>query len=276
MIEMYDFNSEELQNKILQDFTEKMKEYIEKNKDELVSDKNFTFRFELERSKKTTEKKAVYFTPTAYIKMMSLLYHYTSEVGWYGTAERMDDNYLVKDIYVYPQIVDGATVDTDQEKFEKWLDGLDEEVFNQLRFNGHSHVRMGTTPSSVDMEGRRSDLKMLRKDDFQIFMILNQEGDWTIDIYDRKDQKIYETEDIIIYVQNCAEDTFDFVDSTKDMVQKKSYISAFQKPTKKEAKQEKVTTPKRYLGEDYGYFKKAACDYGTYPHYDPEDYDFPY
>ena len=65
MIEMYDFNSEELQNKILQDFTEKMKEYIEKNKDELVSDKNFTFRFELERSKKTTEKKAVYFTPTA-------------------------------------------------------------------------------------------------------------------------------------------------------------------------------------------------------------------
>lgn len=62
----------------------------------------------------------VIFTPLAYAKMVKLLEGFETEVAWHGIAKRdsEDDSiFWIEDILVYPQVVTGATVNTDQEKY---------------------------------------------------------------------------------------------------------------------------------------------------------------
>lgn len=239
LLKIDETNREEIINK----FVEELKEKLDKQ------DTDGVFRFTFDMKAKTQEKKNLFITPTAYIKMLLLVQHYSSEIGWYGTAERVENGgYQINDIFVYPQVVTGATVDTDQEKFQKWLDDMDAETFKKLRFNGHSHVEMAVLPSVVDMEGRESDLRSLRKDDFQIFMIMNKRNEFSVDIYDRRDNAIYEKEDINVYITDCAIDTFDIVSKSKELVERKVYTMTT--PVKK-LKDKSTEKTKKIFGSRY-------------------------
>lgn len=153
----------------------------------------------------TIQRKAtVYFTSIAWKKMQALIKECDKEVAWHGVAYRSDDpekdEYLISDIMVYPQEVTGATVTTDQAKYQTWLMSHDDEVFNNIRMQGHSHVNMGTTPSGVDTSLYERILDQLDDSMFYIFLIYNKRNEKTYKIYDLEKNVLFETADVDVKI----------------------------------------------------------------------------
>lgn len=147
------------------------------------------------------EKAEVHFTRTAYYKMWALVDELGKEIAWDGVCTRDPERpnvFTVEDIIVYPQTVTGATVETDDEKYLNWMNGLDDDTFNRRRFNGHSHVNMGVTPSGTDMTYREQCL--LNVKDFFVFGIFNKKHDSNFEIYDIENNIVYENKDITFYI----------------------------------------------------------------------------
>lgn len=141
------------------------------------------------------ERVSVIFENDAYEKMRALVRVATKEIGWYGTVERISEKeFVVKDIFVGPQIVTSVTVDTDDEEFVKWCDSLSDETFNTMRFYGHSHVNMGVTPSGTDNTFQNNQIQNVK--DFYIFCILNKQNSAWFNIYDIENNILYENDDI--------------------------------------------------------------------------------
>lgn len=174
----------------------------------------------------TVDRKAtVIFTEMAWQKMQTLVREFDKEVAWHGIAERCDekDTYLISDILVYPQEVTGATVTTDQEKYQMWLMSQEDEVFNNIRMQGHSHVNMGVTPSGVDLNLYENILEQLDEDMFYIFMIWNKRWDKTIKIYDIRENILFETADVTVSVQEEDGGLSAFLKEAKELVVSKVY-----------------------------------------------------
>lgn len=171
-------------------------------------------------------KATVYFTEMAWLKMQTLIREFDKEVAWHGVAyrgeEESKDEYYITDILVYPQEVTGATVNTDQEKYEMWLMNHDDDVFNNIRMQGHSHVNMGTSPSGVDTTHQEKILAQLDDDMFYIFMIWNKRGEKTIRIYDLAKNILFDGGDVSVEVQDDGTGISAFLAEAKKMVQDKS------------------------------------------------------
>lgn len=180
----------------------------------------------LPKTETAKEKAKLIFTADAYMKMMLLTKNTTDEIGWHGIVERIDDiTFKIKDILVFPQIVTTSNVDPDAEEYAKWTMELTNEQFNHMRFHGHSHVKMGVHPSGVDTKYREDMLTNLEEHDFYIFLITNYDEKRNIEIYDKSQNIVYETADILVYV--CDKDGNDIMSWVKTQelsVKKRSYI----------------------------------------------------
>ena len=184
------------------------------------------------------QKARLLFTPKAWVKMLLLLDHYESEVGWYCVADRLgeeeNNEYLVSDIIVYPQTVTSATVEmADEEvqaawKMEKMIlpdGGFDERFFN-LSGHGHSHVRMSTSPSKTDLDHQKEILDGLPEDGFYIFMIYNKSLSRTLKIYDLKKNVMFEDKDITVGFYEEDESYDEFMDEADRQVKKQTWKPA--------------------------------------------------
>lgn len=171
------------------------------------------------------EKATLYFDPLAWRKMLTLVKEFDKEVAWHGVAYRGDDEakneYYISDILVYPQKVTGATVNTDQEKYEMWLMQHDDEVFNNIRMQGHSHVNMNTSPSGVDETHQAKILEQLEDDMFYIFLIWNKSNSKFIKIYDLKKNILFETTDVSVEVLDDGSGIDEFLEEAKKLVEDK-------------------------------------------------------
>lgn len=185
-----------------------------------------TLNFKL-KEVKDDRKATITFSAQAYMKIFALVHTYSTEVEWHGVVERTAaDAFYIKDVLIFPHKVTGATVISDQTEYEKWLDTLDNDTFNALRFHGHSHVNMGVTPSGVDMTYRHNILNNFgtpsaTSDLFYIFLIFNKKGDISGEIYDLQNNALYSkstnTDEINIVVEDCDWLT-DFLDEAKRVV----------------------------------------------------------
>jgi len=101
-------------------------------------------------------------------------------------------------IFVYPQEVTGATVNTDQKTYTEWLYGLDDDTFSQIRMQAHSRVNMGVSSSGVDNKHRQQILDQLEPDMFYVFMIWNKSLTVHTLIYDMARNILYEDNDVSI------------------------------------------------------------------------------
>lgn len=179
---------------------------------------------------KQDRKATVTFNPVAYAKMQYLVSKFSTESGWHGIARRVapdKSDFIVDDIMIYPQQVTGATVSTDQKEYEEWLANLPDDVFNNVRFHGHSHVDFACSPSSVDMEHRNGLLQQLGSNDFYIFMIMNKKNTYSIAVYDMACNTLFETQDVDVKV---FEDTTGFsklMDDAEKMIKTKSYSAGY-------------------------------------------------
>ena len=220
--------TERIYEQLLQDFMQK----IASSK---MSDGHFSYFYTPEEKKK---KAKLFLTPTAYVKMKNLVKYFSSEVGWHATAERIaDDVYRVCDVFVYPQEVTGSTVNTDQQTYEAWGQSLPEEIYNAVRFHGHSHVRFGTNPSPTDMSHRNDIVSQLGEEDFYIFAIVNKLDEWNLAIYDMRSNTFFENADITMLLEGTDESCVDFVKSCESLVKSKTDKALQSKPQpKKESK----------------------------------------
>lgn len=196
---------ENLKNDIL----EKFKEYLTNTK---FTDARLTFSTDLSPSIKCpdNQRPTIFITATAYLKMMLYVRDTNTEIAWHGTVTRNTEEnwYMINDVFLYPQTISAATVNTDQEKYQNWLQDIeDDDVYNAIRFQGHSHVHMGVTPSSTDMQMYNDFLQVLPHNDFYIFTIMNKSGCMTWFIYDLEKNTIYETDDIDIQVFDADDDS---------------------------------------------------------------------
>lgn len=177
---------------------------------------------------KDTRSAAIYFTPEAWIKMTSLVARFTTEVQWHGLVERVSEaEFRVFDIIVPPHEVSGTTVTSDYAKYTEWVNDLDDDTFNHMRFHGHSHVDMDVTPSSVDNKYRMDVVTQLPKpvqgeDVFYIFMIMNKSHSVSAEIYDLTNNALYETSDIIVDI-DMETDLEGFVNNAKKVAVTRTY-----------------------------------------------------
>lgn len=193
------------------DLIEKFKTYINNAK---LTDTHLSFSANLNSTvAKGNERPTIFVTATAYLKMMLYVRDTSTEIAWHGTVTRdiKDNSYYIHDVFLYPQKLSSATVQTDQEKYNKWIMELDDETHNTMRFQGHSHVNFGASPSGTDLQFYNDILQVLPKNDYYIFMIMNKSGDMSWFIYDLEKNTIYETTDIDIQIFN--ETDYDIIDN---------------------------------------------------------------
>jgi hypothetical protein len=126
--------------------------------------------------------------------MRAVVNEFNTEVAWHGTVVRDGLSFTVTDIIIYPQIVTSATVESDDAEYSKFLDTLPDEVYNAIRLQGHSHVNMGVTPSSVDWSYYEELLAHVP--DFYITMITNKRSEVWVEIYDVAANIVYENGEI--------------------------------------------------------------------------------
>lgn len=145
-------------------------------------------------------KPIVYITADAYLKISNLVNASNKELAWHGIVEKVENNYLIKDILVYPQTVTSSTVDADEEAYAMWLMKLPDETINNLRFQGHSHVSMPASPSGRDTDNWQKFLNLLKEDEFYVFCIANKAGTFYWCIYDNAKNVMFENADITMKV----------------------------------------------------------------------------
>lgn len=161
------------------------------------------FEQKLDLERKLENPIQVDFSGMAYAKQLSLLQNCSSEIAWHGTVRANEDRtvFTIENILVYPQTVTSATVVTDETKYQQWKQLLNDDEYNSLRFQAHSHVNMGVTPSGVDRNLYDSMLQSLSNNSFYIFMILNKKTDAHIEIYDLQNNAFYGNNDVVITVE---------------------------------------------------------------------------
>lgn len=145
---------------------------------------------------KPEEKPVVIVSETAQAKMKALVDRCPDEIAWHGTVTRdiETNSYRIEDIFVFPQVVTGTTATGEDGAYEMWVATQPNEIFDHLRFHGHSHVNMGVIPSAVDLNYQEALTDTVR--DFYIFAIYNKKEDFNIWIYDKEHNLLYEKADI--------------------------------------------------------------------------------
>lgn len=145
----------------------------------------------------------IYITTEAYVKMRTLVADNDTEVGWYGTVTKvpgLEATYVIEDIIVYPQKVTGATVEQDEDKMFEFEMSLTDEQVNHKRFQGHSHVNMGVTPSGTDEQFYQDLLSQVN--DYFIITITNKREDYTVRFYDMEHNILYSDLPIKVLMNN--------------------------------------------------------------------------
>lgn len=208
----------ELQEECRASFMAEFNAIMAKNK---FSDGKLSFS----KSFGTVSRKAhIYFTEIAWMKTTALLREFSKEVAWHATAYRIpgdNDDYLIKDILVYPQTVTPSTVDMDVEKYSQWImDGVmaGDERFDHIRCQMHSHVNMGVFASGTDTQHQEEILEQLDEDDFYIFMIWNKSLKVYMRVFDMQKNILFETDDCEWAVLDDTIGLSKFIEDAKKIV----------------------------------------------------------
>lgn len=158
----------------------------------------------LQLDKLKAAKANLIFSEVAKQKMEALTDGCSYEIAWHATAIRGEkyNDFLVEDVFVFPQEVSSATVRTDDKAYPTWLYSLPEDVLNNLKMHGHSHVNMAVSPSGTDTTYQGDILKNL--EDFYIFLIMNKRKEIWVRILDVTNNILYDTADITtnLYTNN--------------------------------------------------------------------------
>ena len=216
-------------------------------------------------------KPIIYIMETAYDKMNEYIDQSDLEIGWLGTATKRGSNiYVIEDTYLFEQEVSDTTTEIKEEGLNNFAMELmqkenGEELWNNMRVWGHSHVDMGTSPSSQDNEQMKLFIK--NPNEFFIRIIGNKKGDMKIDIYDFELGLIYEDMEYEIVYEEEKQGKINNINNTikrlRDMLEKMITPNEDVKTSIKEEIALKVKKKK----EKYVSYYNTYNDYGYYSNY---------
>lgn len=140
----------------------------------------------------------------AFLKMQTLVSGFPCEVGWYGTARKLNDKtYIIDDILVYPQYASAAHIEDDIPEMQEWFNTLDNDTYNYKRFHGHSHVNFGVFASHTDKktyEDFKKQNSAAMKNRFTISVIMNKRFEMNWRIHDAELNEEYLNDDIAVEI----------------------------------------------------------------------------
>ena len=245
---------QEAEEKVLRSFLEKFKKQWEDFKLNMNDTK---FSFSATISEEAKDKVTVMFTPKAYLRMQALVDYFDTEVGWYGLVERLADKiFRVYDVKICKQYVNGGKVDTKDDENDnevlKFFDSLTDEEANHMHFQAHSHVKMTTNASGIDLQNQTDVIRNMGKTGFYIFQIWNKNGDINTYLYDLDNNVFYDKKDVVIEIEDDEGTLMDYIASIQDLVvEKKTYPYQENKRKKKEEKEETVYLNNYWNGVNY-------------------------
>ena len=152
----------------------------------------------------TANKRVVLnFTGLAWLKMRQLVGSCNIEIAWHGIVTVNEDHsvFTVHDILVYPQKIAAATVEIDEPEYNIWHQALDNDTYNTLHLQGHSHVNFGATPSGRDSSTYAELMQYVKPDGFYVFLINNKANALWCKIVDRGGNAVYYTKDIDVLIE---------------------------------------------------------------------------
>jgi hypothetical protein len=101
-----------------------------------------------------TRAPQVYIDRDAYQDMLAVSLATNDEVAWFSEVEQQGDTFLILTVYVPHQQSNAGTVEVEPEHLadfaEEFIDEHGIEAFNRLHCWGHSHHKMGVSPSHQD------------------------------------------------------------------------------------------------------------------------------
>lgn len=182
----------------------------------------------------------VYYTPEAYAVIQLAVAHCSKEVGWWGMVEKMEDGYLISDIYIPEQTVTGAETDIDSDAMAALALQLMESNRDpsKLCYWGHSHVNMGVSPSGQDeaqVEEYLDNMPLI------IRGIYNKKGEAKVDVYDRERGVVFQCVPTQLYVMDPTTEAT-WLDLLKTNVKERTYPTASYPPVGKQVPQAPMTT----------------------------------
>ena len=210
--------SEDDKLKLFEQFLDKFKKEIEEY---AFNTSDATLSVKTNFSEVAKEKVVITYAQEAFLRMQSLVEFFDTEVAWYGLVERIDEkHFYVYDVKVCKQYVNGAKVDTEDEDTLEFFNNLTDDEANHLHFQAHSHVKMSTGASGVDIQNQKDVIKNLGKTGFYIFQIWNKSNDINTYLYDLDNNVFYDRKDVVIDVEGVD----DFIaDVAELVVEKKVY-----------------------------------------------------
>lgn len=247
------------EEKLLMACFEKFKKELESFKFNMNDSK---FSMSMDLSEPAKEKVTILYTQDAYLKMEALVDFYDTEVGWYGLVEQINDKlYRVYDVKVCKQYVNGGKVDTEDEDTLEFFDSLSDEEIEHMHFQAHSHVKMSTSASGIDLQNQTDVVRNMGSKGFYIFQIWNKLGDINTYLYDLDNNVFYDNKDVLVEVESSEGTLADWVANTKELVCEKKTVWEYNAQQKKSKKNEKESAYEpTYLP---GYYP------GNYNNYDP-------
>lgn len=157
--------------------------------------------------RKEVASPTVKITAIAYLKMRAMVENFDKEIAWHGVVNRVDDTtFIIEDVMCYPQKVSAAAVESDDDRYPRWLMNLTDDEINKLRFQGHSHVHMGVGPSGTDLMYWDKMLQNLTEEDYYIFCIINKKNDQTWRVFDLRRNIIFEDKEVNVEILLNNED----------------------------------------------------------------------
>lgn len=200
----------------------------------------------------------------AYEKMWNYVDICPEEVGWFGTIEPIKDKdgniqpgkFFLKDVYMVGQEVSSVETDMSVDDLSEFMQNIldsypDEEaveIVNSIRLWGHSHVKMGVSPSTTDNNTMSQFGQNIK--DYMLRIIANKKGEFKVDLW-YYEYYIIAT-DIPWRVATPANDALrkEIFEEMKTKVYKTRYESYWESRDR-ESKKTKGSKPTRLFGFGY-------------------------
>lgn len=99
----------------------------------------------------------IYVRPIALDKMALYVQACDKEIGWLGRVTKVQNMFVIEDVYLFKQEVHATTCEISPEGLADFVtdmyvnhSDIADDVLNNLRLWGHSHVNMAVSPSGQD------------------------------------------------------------------------------------------------------------------------------